>query len=563
MAEPNEWTVMFYFAGDNALAPVIVSQLKAIKDAGFHEKINVLVHFDPNEQGAPTRIYDVNRKRKKDPKLPNTMIGDGEDPFVRNLKEDEIQPRAISRTAGPSSLATIKALRKPDAVSAKDALINFLGFCRENHRAKHYILILVGHGMIVGNDAFLPDENPVSAITLHELDQEILRPFTKQVTDDGDAFEMLALHSCSMSALEVAYQLKGTANFMMGSEGISFVGSWPYRQMLKKTFKTIENAREAARRHAKDRNENQAEALGNPDVDIETMMEKLYFLSLFNATDFLLSGYSLDLALCSMEEQRYEPLTEVIQKLVAALKEAVRNERGQELILLAHWEAQSYWGESYTDLFDFCRCLRKRCTQNRVLPKLGKACFDVMEKLKPIKSKLVSERFKALVIHSENFGSQYQYSHGLSVYFPWSRPVENAGTGGTNKGILDIYRDYAFTKALGDDSWLSFLELYFDETKRLSRKAEDRVVKPGGREFAAALDSFNPSGPLSVSTSPFALEPGKPSPSTGLACPCASIKNYPDALEEPKKTQGKRKRKGTSKLKVKFSITEGALQAFE
>src|SRR5215208_2668419 len=91
MNEMKEWTLMFYFACDNTLAPVIISQLKAIKDAGFHENIDVLVHFDPNEMGVPTRVYDVNQKRKKNPELPNTMIGDGVDSFVRNMKEDDIK----------------------------------------------------------------------------------------------------------------------------------------------------------------------------------------------------------------------------------------------------------------------------------------------------------------------------------------------------------------------------------------------------------------------------------------------------------------------------------------
>ena len=32
----KEWTLMFYFASDNPLAAGIVSQLKSIKQAGFH-----------------------------------------------------------------------------------------------------------------------------------------------------------------------------------------------------------------------------------------------------------------------------------------------------------------------------------------------------------------------------------------------------------------------------------------------------------------------------------------------------------------------------------------------
>ncbi len=37
----KEWTLMFYFASDNPLAAGIVSQLKSIKQAGFHPEINV------------------------------------------------------------------------------------------------------------------------------------------------------------------------------------------------------------------------------------------------------------------------------------------------------------------------------------------------------------------------------------------------------------------------------------------------------------------------------------------------------------------------------------------
>ena len=179
----KEWTIMFYFASDNPLAPVIVSQLKAIKDAGFHENIDVLVHFDPNEFGVPTRIYDVNRERKRNPNLPDTMIGDGPDPFVRNMTEDDIKPEKINARVGRAS-AISRALNKTgagnnrDTANAEDALEGFLDFCRENNPAKRYMLFLIGHGMVVGNDAFLPDENPVSSITLKRLG-EILQASLK------------------------------------------------------------------------------------------------------------------------------------------------------------------------------------------------------------------------------------------------------------------------------------------------------------------------------------------------------------------------------------------------
>src|ERR1044071_7774492 len=93
-------------------------------------------------------------------------------------------------------------------------------------------------------------------------------------------FELLALHSCSLSAIEVAYELKGTANYMMASEGPSFVGSWPYRQMLKKVFNNLEKSKRRAQRKAKENGTDQTEAVSNPQINIAALIEKLYFLTL-------------------------------------------------------------------------------------------------------------------------------------------------------------------------------------------------------------------------------------------------------------------------------------------
>jgi len=60
MPEIKEWTLMFYFASDNPLAISVVSQLKAIKAAGFHPEANVVTQFDPYTEGTPTHIFDVN-----------------------------------------------------------------------------------------------------------------------------------------------------------------------------------------------------------------------------------------------------------------------------------------------------------------------------------------------------------------------------------------------------------------------------------------------------------------------------------------------------------------------
>ena len=85
MCEPKEWTLMFYFATDNPLAISAVSQLKAIKDAGFHPDANVVAQFDPYTEGTPTHVFDVNLVNKlKSPRRANIGFA-SDDPVVRSM----------------------------------------------------------------------------------------------------------------------------------------------------------------------------------------------------------------------------------------------------------------------------------------------------------------------------------------------------------------------------------------------------------------------------------------------------------------------------------------------
>lgn len=571
----NEWTVMFFFAGDNALSPLIVSQLKAIKDAGFHEDVDVLAHFDSNEAGVPSRIFNVNRGRKKHQRF---MIGDNGNPLVSDMKGDSIKPSEIEDTAGPAAEVK-KAMQRPDSVTSLEALQNFIGFCAEKHKAKNYILFLVGHGLVVGHDAFLPDDNPVSAISLSKM-RETLETFNARIEGHKGTLQLLALHSCSMGAVEVAYELKGLAKYMMASEGISYIGSWPYRQLLMKIIHTVAKAKGDSDEDSYGEDEAAAAEVvvvaGEESDAVQKLIERLYFLTLSNATDYALSGYSLDLCLCSLDTGNFDELAKSIRLLVSrmvnALEESAIEEKAieegtpknpspkgriiRELILLAHWESQSYWEENYTDLFDFCQCLHKRCTllinmldeytdplktraMHDDLEVLAEACSGVIDQLTEGHTKGSVERFKRLIIRSKHSGPQYQYSHGLSVYFPWSMPIDEAPPPSvptslecekqvkgevTAAQVMKRYHGYRFNHDMKDESWADFLEVYFESTMRKTRKKEDGVSKENGK--LPGFDSFNHFGPLAGNAAS-ALTGNKPSPSTGADCNCASIKNYP------------------------------------
>jgi Clostripain family len=546
--EQQELTVLIYFASDNPLAPLVVSELKAIKDAGFQKNTTVLCLYDPMEKGAPTQLLDVNFKRRN---AKGTFIGDGADPYVRNMTEDEVPSKdytdAIKDTLDPTK-----------TVTAFKSLESFIEFALEKRAAKKYMLILLGHGMIVGNDTFLPDGDTDSAITLKEL-QKLCEMFPR------DNLKLLGLHSCSMSSIEVAYELKGKADYMLATQGTMFVNGWPYRQLLKKTFNQAKGAMK-----------------GTGPVDFyDELIGNLYYLCLYNFTDFMTAGYSCDIALCDLRPKKFEKLNEALPQLVSALKPGLLAQGAniiKDLVLLAHWDAQSFWSENYTDLWDFCACLAKRCVD----AKSGIENLDTKAKLDTISNRciavqnaLVSENPRGnsngivrhadnlgIVVHADNFGTEYQYARGLSIYFPWHQPFEvQEPTPDSNKQtkseplrktILQNYREYDFTIQFGDHSWFSFLEAYWNGTKREERKESEKPfrVDPDRRE-PAPTDVSQKARELFEKKRIKRSPELKKTPDVGTDCTCPTIKNYPTKRVE-----------GTDSNVPQFSITPGAAGAF-
>lgn len=497
----KEWTIMVFCAGDNELSPMIVSQLKDLKDAGHHKDVNVLVYFDANERGVPTRVYSINQNGRNCHSRRSYT-------YVDNLASDNVK---VDPNAGSAAKKLAEVLEDPLEKEAGEALSIFLAFCREQYRARHYALLLVGHGMIVANDAFLPDEFPESSITLKGLG--------KTIDGFGGSLDLLGLHSCSMSAIEVAYELKGKAKYMIASEGQAYVQGWPYRKVLQKLFEFL-NETNAYNGHNGHNGQNGNVKSQTQPLDLRHLTEGLYSLASSNGLDFTLSGYSQDLALINLDPNNFPPLTQAIEELVNQLKKAMSDEccvSATQLIQLAHLESQSYFNENYTDLYDFCYCLARSC-KTESLQDLKAACDAVIAELEPNDSPTIGERFSKIVVRSTNFGSLYQHSHGLSVYFPWTKPL-----GDSRGSVLKRYKKYKFTEEFQkENSWRSFLKVYLKKTQR---EAREKFEISHDENIILASVGYGV-GQLSGQLS--ALEgPQKTSGASGSTCHCASIKNFP------------------------------------
>lgn len=482
MCEPKEWTLMFYFATDNPLAISAVSQLKAIKDAGFHPDANVVAQFDPYTEGTPTHVFDVNFVNKLKANGKASIGFQDNDPTVRSLIEDKLwrdeqtsSPPPVAAGATTSNHETVRnALNRvlkakyninykppvaPNVNShfnplndqmeepgAQTSLREFLRFCADKYPARHYMLFMLGHGVVVGNDIFMLDQHATEqSLTLTEMG-DILAEFKHTIELEGSNFDLVSFHSCSVSSMEVAYELQGTANYMLASQGPAFVGSWPYRQILVRIFNSLADK--------------------STPVNIRELMFEIYHSCMLNSADYLLAGYSFQLTLCDLEKIR--TLQGPIDQLAAALRDGVENDpTTADFILLSHWKSQSFFNEMYTDLYDFCFCLSNKINELRkaggrptpALTRIEAASVEVMKRLVKENPKNPKHSdLQQVIVAADSIGPAFQYSRGLSVYFPWQEPSKDSP-------ILSQYRRYRFTSDF-KNSWLDFLNAYFDATKR-------------------------------------------------------------------------------------------------
>jgi hypothetical protein len=207
---------------------------------------------------------------------------------------------------------------------------------------------------------------------------------------------------------------------MIGAEGFELNTGWPYDRLI--TLDLQKNTAKLA-------------------VAIVQSYSEYYFN--YSIGDLSTDQSALDLKLFK------SILMPIVSKLASILSDELKDRSTREAIVLAHWAAQSYKSEQYTDLWDFCGQLKERFAE-------GDHVYLVAQD--------VQNAIDRVVMLSTYSGARFQHSHGVAIYFPWADIVDSKG--GRD---LSAYRLLKFTQETG---WADFLDLYLEATKR-----EPRCVK--------------------------------------------------------------------------------------
>ena len=233
------------------------------------------------------------------------------------------------------------------------------------------------------------------------LDNQELRKALENAMPGEKKFDIFACDACLMNMIEIAYEMRNTADFMVGSEQTEPGAGWPYDAILGKL-------------------------VAKPTVSPEELAKlivveygKSYEGSGESATQSALNLNSID------------PAVKSIDAMSSVLLNNLNSMAGG--ISLARDKSQKFEMPEYIDLADFVAQLSKRISGSK----------DV----KAITDNVLSALNGGFVMQNAAVGRGVERANGVSIYFPSKE---------------DYAPDYKDLLLSNDCKWNQFLKGFFE-----------------------------------------------------------------------------------------------------
>ncbi len=455
---------MIYMAGDNNLSVDMSYAMQQIKEVirSNEERVNLLVYYDGYSSAIPTLYCD---------------FSDIEDPkHWRSFK--------VRNKLYPVEVVPDESAADPNSV------INFIDWCvnkvefekdgktQRGRKAVRYGLIFSGHTLGFQDIGLFKDETSDKTMTMQEMndlleritgnEEQLISRAEAAGVEPGDLeretsvilgqkLDILGFDSCVMSMLEVGYQFESVAKTMVASEGSVPNAGWTYGKILGGLAKAEEE---------------------QSSNEIAAGFVEEFVLS---QDSYTVGGVSVDLA--AWDLSRLDGLTDEFEKLADAILKCFENPESsifrhmERVVLQVHWKCQSYMYDQNIDLGDFCELLREECESLS-----GELKGDAAPSLQEVVDSCsgVLEALKQTVILSGFSGGLYQFSNGISLFFPWSFAALEVSQ--ENYESLEFVRDTGAGKI-----WYAFLQKYLGEiTLRSAPAPTSAVTGPIGEKSGPA-----------------------------------------------------------------------------
>jgi hypothetical protein len=381
-----DWTILAYLNGDNNLEAAALDDFLEMAAVGSSEDVNILVQLDRHDRYS-TEYGDWTTTRRF-----RVQQGD---------------------TPASTPLADLGELNMADPAVLQD----FILWGIHNYPARHLMLIVWDHGggwgpREAGTRGVAWDEKPFAQdyLTTAELAQavDVLR-WT------GRKLDIIGMDACLMGSAEVAYQIRGSCQYFIGSEEVEPGDGWAYDGWLA--------------------NVNSNALPLNICTDV---------VNTYAAQG---SGYHTQTAVAT---STLDNLATQVDALAGALRANLATERAHIEQARQDPALLEFATPSYVDLGQLCLLLQTYCQADAIV----NAAIDA-------RAALASAR---IAHHTQ--GTKYAVAEGLSIYFPEQKPDMLSGAAGDSHDLFANYVDESTEPAnlafVGDTRWDDFLKAYLE-----------------------------------------------------------------------------------------------------
>ncbi len=463
----KKFNIMVYMAADNSLSEECVFSIKEMQRVGVANNVSATAQFHTSAKNTLPRRFKIaghgaanstpglrgatsgpNYLCDEDGKLDhedrsNVVIYESEEEKKRTRAEKNDAKHRLKGDPECLNCKKQEGLSDYDSPTASEpnVLRDFiLGAITENPGPDVCnIVVLSGHGNgAVGE--FLRSNQSQSSLDIKRLG-EIFPDFISSQLDRK--IDILIMDSCLMSMAEVAYELKDKVDYLIGSEGFELSTGWPYHHLM-----------------------NEINEAGKNNVDAETLAGNLVKKYIEYYLDYDLAAVSVDQALLDLNKS--DDLAMGVRKLADALLGAIGKDRILDVIILAHWRAQSYNADQYVDLWDFCSQL----AQYRTNGEIDDTCRNLQDLIE-----------KDFVIQHGYSGAAFQHSHGVSIYFPWAADCQFI----EDFKDLNNYNRLAFAKVT---RWGELIREYLCRSRREIYNCREHEIKNDDLKVYIPTDEY-------------------------------------------------------------------------
>jgi len=454
----KEWTLLFYLDGNSNLSRASLYKLRSLEKTGSDENMNIVAQVSRPKQfvrdlftgdWSGTRRYYVTQNPSSNEVYNQFHLHNGYNKgkamvkMMGNALEEGKEKGIITDNTGPigkskflykatknSPFNSVKNILKETgeihseliseegkaAMSSPETLRDFLEWGMKNYPAKHYMVVIQGHG--TGAEGVLGDKDgkmslPIMENTLMEVQK-----------DTGVKPDILFFDACLMGGAEVAYQMKDTADIMLASQEVERGFTLPYQKPMEFLSEGLQKGPVApgdvAKQFVETAKNNTAHNF-TPTMAATDLKETKKF------------GKALDefsKALGNADEKYGEKLDE----LITSSQHFNLKYEGEKTTLQERLSGRMNPSmvNSYVDLYDFASGIA--ASPDIDDKDLKKSASDFLETL------------SRTIIANETTGENYKNAHGLSIFLP-----ENPEKHGKEK--LEKYKGLALSLDTGWDEF--------------------------------------------------------------------------------------------------------------